>query len=440
MRRAVLLMLLVLGSVFGLSGCQKATTPTEAVAIQAAEADQGTHAAYSLPAAKQGPAERISGIGHTLHFVRAGWGVLQLLLLLELGIAARMRNVAVNLTKSRWGQGSIFFAQYLLISLLLSLPFMLYSHHLLVEYGLSVQHWGSWAFDVFKNELIVYGLGTAAMMLLFLCIKKFPRRWWLVIWFPAMLMTVLGVFLAPYVYDPLFSHFDPLGKTNPAIAAEIEKVGIRGGIHIPVDRMFLMRASDKSTQVNAYVTGMGASKRLVIWDTLVAKATPDEIVFTSAHEMGHYVLGHIVRGVLFSIFLTLVSFFLGFHIFQFLLRRYGKRWRIPEQSNWASFVLLMGIFLAISFVLEPVENTFSRQIEHAADVFGEEAVHTIVPNPQAAAQGTMQMLGENSLDTGYPSAFIEFWTYSHPATGRRAAFGKAYDPWAPGAAPKYLSK
>ena len=145
--------------------------------------------------------------------------------------------------------------------------------------------------------------------------------------------------------------------------------------------MFLMHASDKVTTLNAYVSGFGASKRVVVWDTSIAKGTPGEILFIFGHEMGHYVLGHIVSSILFSFVIILVSFFLGFHFFQFLLRRYGDRWRVHSQDNWAALVVFVLVLSVIGFLTEPIDNTFSRMHEHAADVYGEEAMHGIVPEP-----------------------------------------------------------
>ena len=179
--------------------------------------------------------------------------------------------------------------------------------------------------------------------------------------------------------------------------------------------MFLMKASDKVTTLNAYVTGFGASKRVVVWDTSIAKGTPDEILFIFGHEMGHYVLGHIVSGILFSFVFILVSFFLGFHLFQFLLRRFGKRWGIAGQDDWAALVVFVLVLSVISFLGEPIQNSFSRTQEHAADVYGEEVVHGIVANPQATGQAAFQLLGDNALVDPNPSPFVEFWTGSPPA-------------------------
>src|SRR5271170_5028083 len=160
-----------------------------------------------------------------------------------------------------------------------------------------------------------------------------------------MAFVLLAVFASPYIIDPLFNKFAPLSKTNPELVTQLERVVARGkGINIPPERMFLMKASDKVTTLNAYVTGFGASKRVVVWDTSIAKGTPDEILFIFGHEMGHYVLGHIVRGILFSFAAILAAFFVGFHLFQFLIRRFGGSWGISSQEDWAAltvFVLVL---------------------------------------------------------------------------------------------------
>ena len=102
--------------------------------------------------------------------------------------------------------------------------------------------------------------------------------------------------------------------------------------------------------------------------------------------------------------------------------------------------MLLLAFSLFGLVSEPIQNTFSRHDEHAADVYGQEAIHGLVADPQAAAQGAFDVLGTTSFADPNPSPFYEFWTGSHPAIGRRAAFAKAYDPWAPGMEPKYFKK
>jgi STE24 endopeptidase len=437
MPRCTLLLLLVLVSLAA-HHVHAQTTPTEAAAIAAANHD---HTAYTLPPDKLIKAHALYRVRFALDFGGTLWSILALVLLLQLGIAARMRNFAVNVSKNRWAQGSIFFVLFLLLTTLLSLPLEIFGQHIRNAYGLSVQHWGSWFGDQGKGFALAYIFGGLGVMLLFFLVRKFPRRWWLWLWFPTMAFSLLGVFASPYIIDPLFNKFEPLSKANPGLVNQLERVVAQGkGIDIPPQRMFLMKASDRVTTLNAYVTGFGASKRVVVWDTSIAKGTPDEILFIFGHEMGHYVLGHILRGILFSFVFILASFFIGFYCFQFLLRRFGRQWGIGAQDDWAALVVFVLVLSVISFLGEPIESAFSRVQEHAADVYGQEVVHGVVADPQATGQAAFQLLGESGLSDPDPSAFVTFWVSDHPQTWFRAAFARHYDPWAPDAQPKYFPK
>ncbi|MEO6803388.1 MAG: M48 family metalloprotease, partial [Granulicella sp.] len=208
---------------------------------------------------------------------------------------------------------------------------------------------------------------------------------------------------------------------------------------IPPERMFLMNASAKYTGLNAYVTGIGPSKRVVVWDTSLTKGTPDEISFIFGHEMGHYVLNHIYKTLVFVGVLMLVAFWLGYQMVQALLRRYGKRWRIESQHDWAALAVYLMVLAVLTFATEPIANGFSRAQEHAADVYGQEAIHGIVADPQQTAIAAFQVLGENSLDDPTPHPLVEWWSYGHPATWQRAEFAAGYDPWVAGQHPRYFT-
>jgi len=253
-----------------------------------------------------------------------------------------------------------------------------------------------------------------------------------------MAAVLFGVFLSPILVDPLFDKFEPLQQRDPALVAQLERVVARSGVSLPPERMFFMRASSKVTSMNAYVTGFGPSKRLVLWDTTIAGATPDELAGVFGHELGHYALHHIVLGLLFSAVGLLVGFFVGQRMTWWLLRRYGARWRIRSQNDWACLAVLVLVLNVLSFVSEPFDNAVSRSIEHAADVYGQEAIHGIVTDPQTTTQQGFQKLGENSLDDPTPHPFVEFWMNNHPSTASRAAFAAAYNPWTAGQHPKYF--
>jgi STE24 endopeptidase len=436
--RALLLTLVVIFAAHTLPA--QTTTPENPSSQAQSQQPPEAKPAYSLPPDKLKQAIEYSRIRIVLYFIETGWGILQLILLLALGVAARMRNVAVNISKNRWVQGFTFAFLLLFVTTLLNLPLDMVGHHVSIAFGQSVQHWGSWFGDLAKSFGLTLVVGGLGVMLLFSVIRKSPTRWWFWFWIPAMIAVVLGVFVVPVFIDPLFNKFEPLAQSNPALVERLEKVVQRGGIDIPPNRMFLMKASEKVTGLNAYVTGIGASKRVVVWDNSIAKATPDEISYIFGHEMGHYVLNHIPHTLVFLGVLLLIEFYLGYRGMQWLIRRYGPRWRIPSQNDWAALVVLLLVFSVLSFLSEPIINGFSRSNEHAADVYGQEAVHGIVADPQATAQHSFQVLGEQSLTDPNPNRFVEFWTFSHPSISSRAAFAANYNPWAPGQHPKYFPK
>ncbi len=454
LRRLALLACLTLLPAF-MTGCAHETS-TERAANQyaaqelAAAPPLGNLPDYSLSPEKLAKAQHLEHVRTTVYVADTLWGLAQLVLLLAFGAIGWMRDKAVNAgtglaangkpKTSRWVQGYTFFILFTLAGLLLDLPVSLYNQHIRRVYGLSVQGWGSWFGDMGKSFLLELIFGGLFIMLLFWLIRKFPRTWWLFGWAAGSAFLLIGVFASPYVIDPLFNKFEPLQKTHPELVTRLEQVVAKGNMNIPPERMFLMKASEKVTTLNAYVTGFGASKRVVVWDTSLAKGTPDEVLFIFGHESGHYVLHHIVRGITFGILGFLLAFFLGYLFVGWAIARFGARWRIPSQEDWGAFAVLMLAFSLLSTIAAPIANDSSRTQEHAADVYGQEAIHGLVANPQETARAAFAVLGENSFDPPNPDQFMEFWTGSHPAIGRRAAFAHAYDPWAPGAEPKYFPK
>ena len=403
----------------------------------AAAPSHGNLPDYPLLPAQLEKAQHLATVHTTMHFAQEIWGMAELSLLLFAGGIAFMRDRALRLSKHRWVQGYAFLLLLLLAGSLLNLPLDLYGHATSLHYGLSIQGWGSWIGDQIKAFLLEWLVGGLPLMLLFWMIRRLPNHWWIAFWASTIPITLFGLFIGPYV-EPLSFHYEPLAKSQPALVQRLEEVARRGGMNIPPDRMFLMRASAKVTTLNADVEGFGHSKRVVVWDTSVQKFTPDEILFVFGHESGHHVLGHIVRGLLFGFIGSFALFAIGFLFIRTALSRFGKRWRIPGQEDWGAFPVLVLAFALFSALLEPITATISRTQEHAADIYGQEAVHGIVADPQTTARSAFDVLGSTSLADPNPGRFLEFWTFDHPAIGRRAAFGWAYDPWAPGYAPKYF--
>ena len=393
---------------------------------------------YSLPPDQLARAIECARARVRLHFTEVAYGLLVLAGVLAWRVAPRFRTWAEAGSGRRIVQAYVFGPLLFLAIDVGNLPISLYDQRLSLKYGQSVQGWGSWFWDWTKGELIEFVLASAALWMFYGVIRRSPRRWWLYFWLVAIPIVVFLLFIAPVLIQPLFFHFDPLAEKQPALVAEIAKVTARGGLEIPRSRMYEMKASEKLQSLNAYVAGIGASKRVVVWDTTIQKMTTGEILFVFGHEMGHYVLGHVWIGIGATCLLLLVFLSLGYHWMHWALGRWGARWGIRSVDDWASLPVLLIAVSVSGFLAEPAMSSLGRVTEHNADIYGLEVVHGIVPNSTQAAAEAFQILGEVGLSDPDPSAFVQFWLYDHPAVGERKRFAAEYDPWGKGQEPKYV--
>lgn len=381
---------------------------------------------YSLPPDKLQKAIDYAHARSWLYFISQIYGVAALLAILVLGLAAKFRDWAEAASGRRFIQAIIFVPLLLLANDLLNVPLAIYGQHLELTFQQSIQSWPSWLWDWTKGELLALLLSILLAFILYAVIRRSPARWWFYFWLASLPILFTIAFVEPFVIEPLFFNFEPLAKQNAALVADLEKVVARGGLAIPPDRMFEMKASEKVTSINAYVTGFGASKRVVVWDTTLQKLSTPEILTVFSHEMGHYVLGHVRNSLILAAVFGLLLLYAGFHVSLWLLRRWGARWYIRGLADWASLPALLLVASVFGFFAEPVANGYSRWQEHQADIYGLEIIRGIVPNPAAVAAHTFQVLGEEGLDEPDPNPFIEFWTYSHPSISERVAFSSSY--------------
>jgi STE24 endopeptidase len=402
------------------------------------EPQRGRTEQYTLSEDRYEKAVAYSRAGYTLYFVSYFVSIAVLVLLLRLGVAARFRDFAERLTGRRWLQGFVFVPLLVVTSDVFDLPIRVYWHSLSLHYEQSVQHWGSWLLDWTKEELVGTFFALVLALILFAVIRRSPRRWWLYFWFASLPILLGIIFIDPLVVDPLFHKFEPLDKEHPQLVDAIQKLTEHAGVPIPRDRIFLMRASEKSNEINAYVTGLGASKRVVVWDTTLQKTSNDEALFIIGHELGHYVLGHVWKGFLFGAAALLVALYLIFRGLHWMLGLWGKDWRLYGLEDWASLAAFLLLLQIVMFFASPVVNGVTRMEEHAADVYGLEVIHGIVPNSEEVAAHAFQVLGEVDLEDPNPPAFIRFWLYSHPPVAERLVFAYSYDPWSKGEPPKYV--
>lgn len=394
--------------------------------------------AYTLPAGKLAKSTALYNVELLLLLVDSLYGIAILLFFLFGRVSARFRALAEYLTTNRAWQAVVFAPLFLILYWLLQLPISIYGHHVYMSYGLSIQQWPSWFADRGKSLGLELLVGTFGIMLAYFLMRKSPKLWWLLFWAVSAVFVIFVVFISPLVIDPLYNHFDPLEPRQPQLVAEIEKVTQHGGLSIPRDRMFEMNASAKVTTLNAYVTGFGASKRVVVWDNTSRSLTISQTLYVFGHEMGHYVLGHVWKGMIFTMFVMLVAYYAVARAGHWMIGRWGPRWNIRSLDDYASLPALILVSALFLIITGPILSGYSRYLEHQADVYGMEVIHGIVPNEQQVAAQCFQALGENSLEYPYPSRLLIFWTYDHPSIPDRLQFVLHYDPWSKGESPKYV--
>jgi STE24 endopeptidase len=394
----------------------------------------------TLPPDKLQPSEALYKLDLKLAILDPVYSLLVLLALLSWGIAARYRDWAESVSRWRFVQALVFVPLLLITIGIADLPLRVYSHHIALKYGLSVQRWGSWFADVGKGETIDIVILIPMLWLMVTIIRKSPRRFWFYFWLIVVPIMVFLAFIWPMFIDPLFNKFEPLEAKNPKLVEEIEKVTQRAGLNIPRSRIYEMKASEKVTTLNAYVSGVGASKRVVVWDTTMQKMTIPETLLVFGHEMGHYVLHHVVYGLVLSAIGLLIGLYIIFRVSGRMLNRFASRWRIRGLDDWTAIPMIFLLAGILGFFAEPLANTVSRHIEHQADIYGLEVTHGINPDSKRVAAQAFQVMGELSLDYPYPNRLAVFWYWSHPPIADRVRFAQEYDPWSKGESPKYVQE
>jgi Zn-dependent protease with chaperone function len=395
----------------------------------ATAASAKTITAYTLPPDLYRKAHDRSRINFHLALIGFAYGLAVLWLILRWKLAAKYRDWAEHSSSRRFVQSLVFCPLLLLTIAVFSMPLDIYGEVVEKRYGISVQGWGSWSWDWVKGELITLVIGTIMIWLLYVVLRRSPRRAWFYFWLIAVPIGVFIFFLGPWVIDPMFHKFEPLQQKNPALTASLEQMVQRAGQNIPPERMFWMGAGEKTTGLNAYVTGLGASKRIVVWDTTIARMNNPQIVFVAGHETGHYVLQHIPKGFAFFAMLLLLFFYLVHRLIGWVLRRWGTGWGVRGVDDWASLPALLFLLSLLFFVTNPIASGFSRYLEHQADQYGLEVTHGLTPGSGQVAAQAFQVLGEVDLSDPDPNPVDVLLYYSHPPISDRVSFSLTYNPW-----------
>jgi Zn-dependent protease with chaperone function len=373
-----------------------------------------------------------SDLKTVLKFVGPIYGILIGLLILFSGLSAKMRDIANSMGKHTYVRVLVYFALYNLIGFVLGFPFEWYNGFAVEhQYGLSTQTFAAW----FKEQGIGLAVGifffgvVPLIALAYGAIRKSPTRWWLWLGLGTIPVIFIATLIQPILIDPLTNKYTPL--RDQALKEKILTLAAKADI--PGRNVYEVDKSTQTKTYNAYVNGFGASQRVVLWDTTLKGMKEDEILFVVGHEMGHYKLGHIWRGIAFFSVLSLVLFFLSARIMSWAIRKFGDKWGIHELYDVASLPLLSIVLSIIVLFAQPVIYAYTRGIETEADVFGLEITH----DNDAAARAFVK-LGDQNKSNPHPSQFVKLWLYSHPPDSERIQLALTYKPWEHGQPNKYF--
>lgn len=356
---------------------------------------------------------RYSYTGYALYFIGTAYGLL-LWGLLATGLSACLRDVAERLSRRRFFTLLWYYLLLTLVWTALEAPLTFYGGFWLDHaYGLSQQPFPAWLADQAKSIGVGIVVSVPLLWLLFWLIGRSPQRWGLWLWAAAIPLLAFAIFLEPILVEPLFNHFTPLPPSP--LRTRIHALAVQAGI--PNAPIYVANESQRTDTANAYVTGIGPTARIVIWDTTLKELPPDEIVGIVGHEMGHYVEKHIVWGFFISLLGLLIALPLGQWLVEWQIRRYGPRWRLRALTDFAAVPVFLLTLNLLSFLSDPISNGVSRYFEHRADAYGLRVTH----NGPAMARAFV-FFAKHDLDDPTPPPFIKFWLYTHPPLSERIHF------------------
>lgn len=357
--------------------------------------------------------QEYSRIQNLIYFltIPLDWGIY--FFVLVFGFSRWLKRRSQEVTKFSVIHTAIYFLTLSILTWVIAFPISFLAHEISISYGVSVQSFGHWMRDNIVSFWLNWIITFITVLVIYLFIRRKPKRWWLPVWLLSIPFTILMVYIQPVVIDPLYNDFHSLeeGELKQEILSMADKAGI------PADNVYEVDMSDQTNGMNAYVNGIGSNLRIVLWDTTVNRLSDDEVLFIMAHEMGHYVKNHLLWSVVGSIFISLIGLYLAARLLYWATNRWGVKFGFRHPGDIASLPLLLLIISLLSFAGSPVENAVSRHYEHAADVYAIK-----LTDDEEAGIHAFQKLTSASLGDVNPPRLVQFLLYGHPTMLERIHF------------------
>ena len=360
-------------------------------------------------------AKRYNRIRRRLEIGDLAIGLAFLVLLLLTGWSAMLRDWAYHGAFQNYTLAVFLYVFMLMLAAkLLGIGLDYYGLRLERRYKLSAQKTRAWLWDEVKSFLVGLVLAAIVAELLFFTMRQFPEHWWLIAWALFLVLFVVSAQVAPLVLFPIFYKFEPL--ENEDLKQRLVRLSESAGTR--VRGIYKWHLSEKSRKANAALTGLGATRRIILADTLLDNYSPDEIEAVLAHELGHHVHRHILKSMFVQAGITL----LGFWAANYVLRLAIEEWNMFETvSDFANLPLLILVSTILSFLLMPAMNAYSRFNERQADRYAFRSIRSVEPFITSMNKLAAQNLAERA-----PSKWVEWFFHSHPAISRRIAAAQAW--------------
>lgn len=360
-------------------------------------------------------AKRYNRIRRRLEIGDLAIGLAFLVLLLLTGWSAMLRDWAYHGAFQNYTLAVFLYVFMLMLAAkLLGIGLDYYGLRLERRYKLSAQKTRAWLWDEVKSFLVGLVLAAIVAELLFFTMRQFPEHWWLIAWALFLALFVVAAQVAPLVLFPIFYKFEPL--ENEDLKQRLVRLSESAGTR--VRGIYKWHLSEKSRKANAALTGLGATRRIILADTLLDNYSPDEIEAVLAHELGHHVHRHILKSMFVQAGITL----LGFWAANYVLHLAIEDWNMFETvSDFANLPLLILVSTILSFLLMPAMNAYSRFNERQADRYAFQSIRSVEPFITSMNKLAAQNLAERA-----PSKWVEWFFHSHPAISRRIAAAQAW--------------
>ena len=342
-------------------------------------------------------------------------GFAMLVVLLATGWTRDLRDISYGGAWQIYSLAVFFYIGILLvIGKALGFGLDLYGFYLEHRFHLSNQKLGSWLWDQVKGFLVGLVFAGIVVEIIYYVLRMWPRQWWLIAWGAFIVLFVALAQIAPVVLFPIFYKFQPLQKEE--LKQRLVHLSERAGTRIR--GVYEWKLSEKSKKANAALTGLGKTRRIILADTLLTTYSDDEIEAVLAHELGHHVRRHILKGILLEVAVTFVGFWAANEVLRWAV---FDRHMFESLADFANLPLLALVSTVLSLVLMPVLNAYSRQKEREADQYCFESISSVQPFITS-----MNKLADQNLAERSPSRLVEVLFHSHPAISKRIEAAREY--------------